>query len=34
MEGYMPELWAGIDAGKANHHCLLTTKEIVCFPAK
>lgn len=23
MEGYMPELWAGIDAGKAHHHCVL-----------
>lgn len=23
MEEYMPELWAGIDAGKAHHHCVL-----------
>jgi transposase len=27
MEGYMPELWAGIDAGKANHHCVLIDDE-------
>ena len=27
MEGYMPELWAGIDAGKAHHHCVLIDDE-------
>lgn len=23
----MPELWAGIDAGKAHHHCVLIDDE-------
>jgi hypothetical protein len=27
MEGYMPELWAGIGAGKAHHHCVLLDDE-------
>jgi transposase len=27
MEGFMPELWAGIDAGKAHHHCVLIDDE-------
>ena len=27
MEGYMAELWAGIDAGKAHHHCVLIDAE-------
>ena len=27
MEGHMPELWAGIDAGKAHHHCVLIDGE-------
>jgi hypothetical protein len=27
MEGHMPELWAGIDAGKAHHHCVLIDDE-------
>lgn len=27
MEGHMPQLWAGIDAGKAHHHCVLIDGE-------
>lgn len=27
MDGNMPELWAGIDAGKDHHHCVLIDDE-------
>ena len=27
MGGHMPDLWAGIDAGKAHQHCLLIDDE-------